>query len=153
MEREYGKPNSPLAFLFQASSVEYTYYRWKVYSLLQGDSEKNWRTAPFQMYVGAPMWIPPPLGSTENRNRERDAVRVRRVPLVEHNRKEEPTEYTYFYAFYKKISRFVRKKLLRSVQRDEFEDMLRSITIDRKKICESMAFALDYAEAAEEVAF
>jgi hypothetical protein len=27
---------------------------------LQGDTETEWRTTPFQMYIGGPWWVPPP---------------------------------------------------------------------------------------------
>lgn len=37
------------------------YYRWRLYSLLQGDTLMQWRTGPFQMEKGscALVWIPP----------------------------------------------------------------------------------------------
>lgn len=38
------------------------YYRWRLYSLLQGDSLTSWRTEPFQIERGpnACVWVPPP---------------------------------------------------------------------------------------------
>lgn len=38
------------------------YYRWRLYSLLQGDTLLSWRTAKFQMERGpaAYAWVPPP---------------------------------------------------------------------------------------------
>lgn len=36
-------------------------------------------------------------------------------------------------------------------QRDEFEDMLRALTLERSQIKEAMGFALDNADAAGEV--
>lgn len=35
------------------------YYRWRLYSVLQGDAVDAWRTAPFRMFKGGPLWIPP----------------------------------------------------------------------------------------------
>ena len=35
--------------------------------------------------------------------------------------------------------------------RDEFEDMLRNLTVERSKIKEAMAFALDHADLAVDV--
>lgn len=49
------------SFLFDNHSAEGIYYRWKVISLLMGDSVKSWRTKPFQLTAGGPFWIPPPM--------------------------------------------------------------------------------------------
>lgn len=38
-------------------------------------------------------------------------------------------------------------------QRDEFEDMLRALTLERSQIREAMGFALDNADAAGEVMY
>ncbi|KAL6041297.1 U2 snRNP-associated SURP domain-containing protein [Balamuthia mandrillaris] len=62
MEKE--KENPLFAFLFEANSDENIYYRWKVFSLLQGGSDQHWSTEPFQMFPGGPFWIPPPLPSS-----------------------------------------------------------------------------------------
>jgi U2-associated protein SR140 len=47
MQREEG--NADYDFLFNSWTKAHFYYRWKIYSLLQGDNETNWRTDPFQM--------------------------------------------------------------------------------------------------------
>ncbi len=50
-----------LSFLFQNGTNDNLYYRWRVYSLLQGDTLESWRTTPFVMFVGGPLWVPPPV--------------------------------------------------------------------------------------------
>lgn len=45
------------------------------------------------------------------------------------------------------------ERRLTDAQRDEFEDMLRSLTLERGQIKEAMGFALDNADAAGEVTF
>mmetsp|Transcript_45673 Transcript_45673/g.114940 ORF Transcript_45673/g.114940 Transcript_45673/m.114940 type:complete len:661 (-) Transcript_45673:198-2180(-) len=58
MQRE--KDNPKFSFLFQVGSSENNFYRWKVWSLTQGDSDTSWSTEPFQMLPPAgPWWIPP----------------------------------------------------------------------------------------------
>ena len=42
------------------TSKEHTYYKWRLYSMLRGDTLQKWRTAPFQMFLGGAVWIPPP---------------------------------------------------------------------------------------------
>lgn len=69
MERKKNDPE--FTFLFEADSPESIYYRWKVFSLLQGDSETRWRTAPFQMFVGGPWWAPPPIAERPDKGRKK----------------------------------------------------------------------------------
>jgi hypothetical protein len=57
MEREQGIPE--FAFLFQPQTPEHTYYRWRLFSLANGDELLRWRTEPFQMIAGGPRWVPP----------------------------------------------------------------------------------------------
>jgi hypothetical protein len=47
-------------------SNEHIYYRWKLYSLLQGDSLYQWRSEPFQMFAEGPWWIPPEVPFDNN---------------------------------------------------------------------------------------
>lgn len=48
-------------FLFENYSPAHTYYRWKLYSILQGDGQKEWRTEDFRMFKDGSVWRPPPI--------------------------------------------------------------------------------------------
>lgn len=39
-------------FLFENQSPAHVYYRWKLFSLLQGDLQLRWRTLEFRMFKG-----------------------------------------------------------------------------------------------------
>eukprot|EP01138_Halocafeteria_seosinensis_P000255 gb/GECG01000261.1/.p1 GENE.gb/GECG01000261.1/~~gb/GECG01000261.1/.p1 ORF type:complete len:1036 (+),score=168.71 gb/GECG01000261.1/:1-3108(+) len=52
-------------FLLERNTPEGIYYRWKTISLVMGDSVKHWRTKPFQLTVGGPWWVPPPLETAD----------------------------------------------------------------------------------------
>jgi len=68
MEKESKNPE--FAFLYDLSSPEHAYYRWRLYSLLNGDSLRSWRAAPFVMITGSAAWVPPPMmGESEQSNR------------------------------------------------------------------------------------
>lgn len=41
-------------------SAQHVYYRWKLYSILQGDRCGYWPTDKFRLYQGGSWWIPPP---------------------------------------------------------------------------------------------
>jgi len=46
-------------FLFDVDSKDHKYYRWKIWSLLMGDSNAKWSNKPFQMIENGPVWMPP----------------------------------------------------------------------------------------------
>ncbi|MGH0148866.1 UNVERIFIED_CONTAM: hypothetical protein FKN15_013609 [Acipenser sinensis] len=55
------KSNPDFRFLFENKSQEHVYYRWKLFSILQGDPPNEWRTADFRMFRGGSIWRPPLL--------------------------------------------------------------------------------------------
>ncbi|KAL5213461.1 hypothetical protein ABZP36_024308 [Zizania latifolia] len=125
---ERGRGNSLFSFLFDLKSKEHTYYVWRLYSFAQGDTLQRWRTEPFIMITGSGRWVPPALPSSRSPEREKEytfaAGRSRRVEV---------------------------ERTLTNSQRDEFEDMLRALTLERRQIKEAMGFALDNADAAGEI--
>lgn len=127
---ERGRGNSLFNFLFELGSKEHTYYVWRLYSFAQGDTLQRWRTEPFIMITGSGRWIPPPLPTAQS---------------PEHV-KEAPSTYAAG-----RNRRVEIEQALTDPQRDEFEDMLRALTLERNQIKEAMGFALDNADAAGEV--
>lgn len=127
---ERGRGNPLFSFLFDVRSKEHTYYVWRLYSFAQGDTLQRWRTEPFVMITGSGRWIPPslPLGKS-----------------FEHEKESGST----FAAGKSRRADFERT--LTDPQRDEFEDMLRALTLERKQIKEAMGFCLDNADAAGEI--
>ncbi|KAF8407278.1 hypothetical protein HHK36_006405 [Tetracentron sinense] len=127
---ERGRGNPLFNFLFELGSKEHTYYVWRLYSFAQGDTLQRWRTEPFIMITGSGRWIPPLLPLIKSPEHEKEsgttfaAGRSRRVEL---------------------------ERTLNDPQRDEFEDILRALTLERSQIKEAMGFSLDNADAAGEV--
>ncbi|XP_077221869.1 protein RRC1-like isoform X2 [Tasmannia lanceolata] len=127
---ERGRGNQLFNFLFELRSKEHTYYVWRLYSFAQGDTLQRWRTEPFIMITGSGRWIPPSLPAIRSPEHDKEtattfaAGRSRRVEL---------------------------ERTLTDSQRDEFEDMLRGLTLERSQIKEAMGFALDNADAAGEI--
>ncbi|KAG8347557.1 putative RNA-binding protein [Trypanosoma vivax] len=61
MKRERNNPH--FAFLYARwNDPMQLYYRWRLYSLLQGDTLLKWRTEPYQIERGSAsyVWVPPP---------------------------------------------------------------------------------------------
>ncbi|XP_015216761.2 U2 snRNP-associated SURP motif-containing protein isoform X1 [Lepisosteus oculatus] len=123
MNREINNPM--FRFLFENQSPAHVYYRWKLYSILQGDSPTKWKTEDFRMFKNGSMWRPPPLnpylhGSLDDEDKESE---------------EETT----------------KKGSLKEEQRDKLEEMLRGLTPRKNDIADAMLFCLNHAEAAEEI--
>ncbi|XP_038711541.1 protein RRC1-like isoform X2 [Tripterygium wilfordii] len=127
---ERGRGNPLFIFLFELGSKEHTYYVWRLYSFAQGDTLQRWRTEPFIMITGSGRWMPPPLPTTKSPEHEKESGSTY---AAGRSRRAEP------------------ERTLTDPQRDEFEDMLRSLTLERSQIREAMGFALDNADAAGEI--
>jgi U2-associated protein SR140 len=201
IQRQQSNPH--FAFLYELGSPANVYYKWRVFSLLNGDSLTAWRIAPFQMFMGGPFWLPPPLprgpkererdtrdrprdeyphrerhrdrddrdereGSSRykhrddfQRDRERDRSRSSSNAMNVENEKEreeendsypegDPSEVVEPLVIPDLSTKFKGKPLTED-ERDEFEDILRNLSIERSKIKNAMGFALDHAESAPEI--
>jgi len=124
MARETANPQ--FRFLFDNQSPAHTYYRWRLFSVLHGESRARWRTRPFRMFAGGSFWQPPPL------NRYTQGMPDE---AYEAARRELDTAET----------------ALGSDRRDRLEEMLRAITTERKSVAEAMRYCIENADKAEEV--
>ncbi|VVC31642.1 Hypothetical protein CINCED_3A012507 [Cinara cedri] len=118
--------NNPMfQFLFDNCSPTHLYYRWKLFSMLQGDTPKEWRTDEFRMFKGGSIWRPPPMnpytiGMPEELVPEEDLL--------------------------------TRTKGTLSVsQRERFEELIRNMTPERLKVAEVMVFCVEHSDAVEEI--
>uniref|UniRef100_A0A4W5QMU3 U2 snRNP-associated SURP domain containing n=1 Tax=Hucho hucho TaxID=62062 RepID=A0A4W5QMU3_9TELE len=125
MNRELSNPM--YRFLFENQSPAHVYYRWKLYSILQGEAPTKWRTDDFCMFKNGSLWRPPPLNPYLHGNFEEGEG-----PEEE---EEEPG----------------KKGCLKEEERDQLEEMLRALTPRKGDIAEAMLFCLLHAEAAEEI--
>ncbi|KAJ3679191.1 hypothetical protein LUZ60_017202 [Juncus effusus] len=129
---ERGRGNPLFNFLFDLKSKEHTYYVWRLYSFAQGDTLQRWRTEPFIMISGSGRWVPPALATARSPERVKESSSVS-SSVRDRSRRVEI------------------ERTLTDSQRDEFEDMLRKLTLERIQIKEAMAFCLDNADAAGEI--
>ncbi|XP_051267337.1 U2 snRNP-associated SURP motif-containing protein isoform X4 [Dicentrarchus labrax] len=124
MNREINNPM--YRFLFENQSPAHVYYRWKLYSILQGEAPAKWRTDDFRMFKNGSLWRPPPLNPYLH------------GPYDDGEEEEEEEDGT-------------KKGCLKEEERDKLEEMLRGLTPRRGDIAEAMLFCLSHAEAAEEI--
>ncbi|XP_030629192.1 U2 snRNP-associated SURP motif-containing protein isoform X2 [Chanos chanos] len=120
--------NNPLyRFLFDNQSPAHVYYRWKLYSILQGDSITKWRTDDFRLFKNGSFWRPPPLNPY-----------LHGTPDEEEGEEDEEEEAS-------------KKGCLKDEERDKLEETLRGLTPRKSDIAEAMVFCLSHADAAEEI--
>ncbi|KAI9313204.1 hypothetical protein BX666DRAFT_2063447, partial [Dichotomocladium elegans] len=129
MERE--RNNEKFKFLFDNKCEEHIYYRWRLYSILQGDKKSNWRTEPFQMFEGGAWWVPPDVPF--------DDEGMSDILLDSEDEEKE------------RMRDNIPKGTLGKIAKQRFEIMLRQVTFQRGTIAMAMAFAIDHADAADEV--
>uniref|UniRef100_A0A4W6CKA3 Zgc:163098 n=1 Tax=Lates calcarifer TaxID=8187 RepID=A0A4W6CKA3_LATCA len=122
------KNNPDYRFLFDNKSQDHVYYRWKLFSILQGESPTEWRTTDFRMFRGGSLWRPPVLNNYSQRGEERVEVEEDASPEEE-----------------------VKKGQLRNEHRQRLETLLKELTPSREDIANAMLFCLERADAAEEV--
>ncbi|XP_029003899.1 U2 snRNP-associated SURP motif-containing protein isoform X3 [Betta splendens] len=124
MNREINNPM--YRFLFENQSPAHVYYRWKLYTILQGEAPAKWRTEDFRMFKNGSLWRPPPLNPYLH------------GPYDDGDEEDEEEESS-------------KKGCLKEDERDKLEEMLRGLTPRRGDIAEAMLFCLNHAEAAEEI--
>ncbi|CAK6953747.1 U2 snRNP-associated SURP motif-containing protein isoform X1 [Scomber scombrus] len=123
------KNNPDYRFLFDNKSQDHVYYRWKLFTVLQGESLTEWRTTDFRMFRGGSIWRPPVLNNYSQRGEEKAEVEEEASPEEEE----------------------VKKGQLRAEHRQRLETLLKELTPSREDIANAMLFCLERADAAEEV--
>ncbi|KAF9318428.1 hypothetical protein BG003_011252 [Podila horticola] len=122
--------NPSFSFLTEFKSPEHIYYRWKLFSLSQGDTTTRWRTEPFKMVDGGPVWVPPIMPFTDEVFEEDEKL------LDAHEDEFEKAP--------------IKGKLSRGA-RGFFEAQLRLLSSQRRSIGRAMMFCMQHADAAEEI--
>ncbi|XP_061877785.1 U2 snRNP-associated SURP motif-containing protein-like isoform X3 [Entelurus aequoreus] len=125
MNREISNPM--YRFLFENQSPAHVYYRWKLYTILQGEAPVKWRTDDFRMFKNGSLWRPPPLNPYLH------------GPYDDGEEEEDDDDES------------IKKGGLKEDERDKLEEMLRALTPRRGDVAEAMLFCLNRAEAAEEI--
>uniref|UniRef100_A0A665U1L0 Zgc:163098 n=1 Tax=Echeneis naucrates TaxID=173247 RepID=A0A665U1L0_ECHNA len=122
------KNNPDYRFLFDNKSQDHVYYRWKLFSILQGESPAEWRTTDFRMFRGGSLWRPPVINNYLEKGEEGAEVEEDASPEEE-----------------------LKKGQLRNEHRQRLETLLKELTPSRDDIANAMLFCLERADAAEEV--
>ena len=117
--------NKDFQFLFDKKSSEHLYYRWRVWSLCNGDTLSSWRVDPFLMFVDNCLWIPPARSLVETLRSKMNNLSGLQYELGQ-----------------KPLSEYSRSHLM---------DLLMNLSSERRSISDAMVFVIDNAESCAEV--
>jgi len=144
--------------LFDNQSPAHVYYRWRLFSVLQGEHPSKWRTEEFRLFKGGSLWKPPPLNPwlqgmpehlIEKSPEPEDKVETLKKPNKRQSRSKEKDSHSR--GFKESKEKDAKKGMLSDAQREKLEDILRNLTPDRNKINDAMIYCIDHADAAEEI--
>ncbi|KAK5673360.1 hypothetical protein QVD99_000809 [Batrachochytrium dendrobatidis] len=130
------KDDAEFMFLRDTKSPEHIYYKWKLVSLLQGDSTDSWSTEPFVMIEHGPLWVPP---STPFLDESPD---FDFDESIDDDSDESDSESS---------SPVFPKGPLTRAKKFHFEQQLRHITLERSRIAVSMVFCIEHSDASDEI--
>lgn len=152
--------NELFQFLWNYHHPAHVYYRWKLFSVLQGDDTYNWRKERFRMFEEGSWWDPPiparemfsampkslyhtcyTIERSEDTHHHRDDRDDRTSRKRKHSENEVELR--------ERDKR--RKNRLRGRDRDKLEDILRHLTPEKKSIANAMVWCVDHASAAKEI--
>ncbi|KAJ2725396.1 hypothetical protein GGI07_001275 [Coemansia sp. Benny D115] len=138
------------AFLTAYESPEHVYYRWKMYSLLNGDTKSSWSSQMFFMYDSGPVWIPPSTRHDDYHtgnhvlDQEYEDGGSRSAATVSSSEEDEEAE---------RIRDNISRDRLGERACERLEKRVRRVCgLQRGAIADAMVFAMEHAHAAEEVA-
>lgn len=132
------------------------------YEYIQGGSEKIWRTKPFQMIINGPFLVPPPLIERErSRSRSNDNNKRKRASSIggdKRRRSRSSDNIKYLGMTGAQIEREKSKKrkkknnkALSDEDYNEFELILKNITISKESIKHAMGFTFDKIDSSKEI--
>ncbi|KRX02211.1 SWAP/Surp [Pseudocohnilembus persalinus] len=124
--QENHKQNLQYAFLFCQNCPEHIYYKWRLYSFMQGNTEKSWSENPFQMTSRGPIWIPP----------AQDHQDISVAELID---KEAETSIK---------QKAIGKTPLSQEDKQRLEDTIRKMNTTRTSIGETMLYCMDQYNSA-----
>ncbi|CAH8830374.1 unnamed protein product [Trichobilharzia szidati] len=153
MHRETNNPM--FKFLFDYQSSEHAYYRWKLWSILHGESVTNWRTDEFRMFEGGPLWRPPPVnlfsgGMPDDLVEEDDYPYAPGYVPPPQSRRRESEDLQEDVRL--EAAAASRRCGLTEAQRGRFTQMLEDLEPSRIKIGEVMVWCLEHADSAADIA-
>ena len=164
MNRELNNPM--FRFLFDNASPAHLYYRWKLFSVLQGDDVSYWRTESFRMFKNGPIWKPPPknvytkgmesdIDSDDIDEEDSGMLNSGLFVKPKHRRPMSPESSSRRGKTGADGSSSGRKSpkrgFLTTTNKSKLDDIMKDLTCTRNQIEIAMVFCLNHADCAEQI--
>ncbi|KRX92016.1 U2 snRNP-associated SURP motif-containing protein, partial [Trichinella pseudospiralis] len=132
--------NPMYSFLFDNTSAAHTYYRWKLFSILQGDSPAKWKTKKFRMFQNGSIWQPPPLNFFHNGMPEE--LYLENEKSTGHYSTDGGGDSSSFKS---------KRGQLCSAELVALEKLLEKLTMERSKVGDAMVWCVEHSDFAEHI--
>ena len=142
MNRELNNPM--FRFLFENFSPAHVYYRWRLFSVLQGDTPTNWRPDEFSMFKGGAKWLPPPKDMFKQGMS--DELFEKEIAPISAPNDSEPSK-----DGGSKTTPEPKSDKLRTSSKADLEEMIKNLTPEKAKVGETMVFCLELADYSGEI--
>ncbi|KAE9551393.1 hypothetical protein FO519_005401 [Halicephalobus sp. NKZ332] len=141
--------NPIFRFLYENCQPTHVYYRWKLYSTLQGDDPYKWRTERFRMFDEGSWWEPPPLSLYDEMPPQLYYTAYKPKAKGDFYKKRHFMEMER--SQYEAERARKRRGALSDDDRDFLEQMLRNLTPKRRHVGLAMCWCLRRAKSAREI--
>lgn len=119
---------------------DHFYYKWRTFSFAQGDSERVWRVEPFQISIGGPVFVPPPIPGFD-----KEKIKQKQLDSndsdSELNNKNEDLDYFKLKSG-SQINSAISIKLPAEIA-EEFDSILNALNVHQNEICNAMIFVME----------
>ncbi|CAD5229475.1 unnamed protein product [Bursaphelenchus okinawaensis] len=156
MKRE--RTNPMYRFLFDNTHPTHVYYRWRQYSVLNGEDRFNWSLKRFKMFEGGSWWEPPPhslLGAGMPPQLYKKAYKSREVEERRRQKSKSPETPAKDKRDSPETKEDAEPEKVRGVlsekEWDELQDLLRDLKPERTAIGDAMLWCVDHADCAKEI--
>jgi RNA recognition motif-containing protein len=142
MSKEVNNPQ--FRFLFDNQSPAHSYYRWKLYSLLHGETISKWSQNLFQMFKGGSYWKPPPRNRYTQGSPDEGKHKVKvDLELIKPKKLVTPKSTN--------TSKATPKTATTNEKLKKMTEILKNLTIERKSISDAMIYCVEHAERSEQI--
>lgn len=160
-QQEAGNPDFQFLTLScdasEQTKQEKVFYKWRVYSLCQGDGFHTWRTEPFKMiYPNGCTWIPPPRDDeAAKQEAEETKQKEQEIQIQKQTRRLQSTTRSYMTGRQLEQARRGGADAgakLSNVELAQFEKLFKEeLCASRESICQAMAFCFEKSGAAKQL--
>eukprot|EP00889_Picochlorum_renovo_P007014 jgi/Picre1/34044/NNA_001521.t1 len=118
------KDNELFNFVWDKKCSDHLYYRWRLWSLSNGDSLSSWKVDPFLMFKNSSLWVPPATSLIKSLKTSNSTL----VSKTEHGLQP--------------LGTFGSERL---------NELLSSLTSERKLVADAMLFIISNSESSVEI--